>query len=1000
MADIRISALPQAGGQRQPVLDRAVAQRHDYGFQADSGDAELGGLVRGLSALNPELQVATDMAIQEGAREARRAGIAEANRVDMSNIAAEELAGRPLPSSVPPAFDTAYREGLKSVLGDRSGAELKAEMLREYNEKKDTEGFSFGGFLSGFRSRAMAGFNDPLMVAKVGQHINSMEVSLRDNFERERLQKQAEAVDTAYAQVVQDKLDPTKGPEELFITYHNELLPEARRIGKSAKDAARVMFERINQMSDQLGGAPQLYDLFEFKDKDGLSMAARNPEMARMVAAARDKAEATLDRNMIAANEKNVFQSLVGLDNLRKTNPAAITPELVKGMIGKHNVFPTAEAAMSYYRQAQAGLSKDNGVSELQAAHDGRVAGSLPPDAQKDLMEAHFGPAVTAMFQAAVSTDPEASAKVPAMAEDIVRRLTWHGYTEPMPQLQRYVERLGSQLPSKEGPDGAFKAAAVLYKAMAAHPLVRSKYFKDDTAELLEAYTAATDMGGDPKAAYASAYEAITPAAKSAAAAMAKDPEFIKKMKDSVDAAIGSSWWPQMLGGKGRPTNADGVEMDARIAAGAYKRSHPSATVEDLSAYAKRYVETNYIHDETTKTLVKVPPVAATPAAQEAITAYSKALTEQFRLETGLPGDWKVHYRPEGPDGTMSVSLANSTGGSYLVGRQTIQQIVAAHHYETHIDHNQPADGSPSEAMRLAEVKRQLREAKVDPAYMQANRKLIDKARALKLLPQADIKAIDQLSLDATLKNLKELPSMSFGKADQSAIASAPKGRGKVDPKLTAQVAQRFALAPPGQLGSATQQLAASLITMGEAVVLQAYPDPAKDAGMNIGAGYNLKANAARAREDLKRSGVPESRIEDVINGRAQLTTDQVMRLTQIAIPRYEELARKEANKTAPGLWDRMTTQQRAVMVDVAYQVGSTEQFRKAWQALAAGDQATFEREAQTTYVNQDGVRVADKRRNSLRAAMLQGLPHWDATVSRYGSLPGSQVDVAALNSK
>jgi hypothetical protein len=1000
MADIRISALPQSGGQRQPVQDRVTAQRQDYGFQAADTGSELTGLIRGLSALNPALAAHNDAAIQSEADAARKAGIVEANRMDMSTVAAEELAGRPLPSSVPPAFDNAYREGLKSVLGDRAGANIKSQMLTEYNEKKDTEGFSFGGFLDNFRANAMGGFVDPLMAAKVGQHINQMEVGLRDNFERNRLERQEEAVTSAFTQVVADRLSPTMNAAELYDTYHSQVLPEALRINKSPKDAVRFLFDRVNQMSDQVGGSPAMYDAFEKMDAEGMTLASRNPEVAKQVATARASAQAQLDRHMLEAGEVNVFKSLVGLDTQAARDPASITPELLSGMIGKFNVFPHAEAAMGYYRKVQADRAKANGVAGLEEAFQGRFAGSLPPDAQKDLMEAKFGPAVQAMFKAAAGNDPATNAQIPAMAEDIVKRLTWHGFTEPMPQLQRYIERLGSQLPSKEGPSNAFKAAATIYKGLAGNHLVRGAYFKNDVSDLMDEYTAAVTEGGDPMAAYQQAYTAISPEAKKAAEAMSKDPAFVKKTKEAVDEAIGSSWWPQLLGGKGRPTNADGAEMDARLAATQYKRRHPNASVDQLADYAKRHIETNYIHDETSRTLVKVPPQMATPAAQEALTEYSKLLIDAYRLDSGMPGDWRVQYTPEDREGTMSVALVNSSGGTHLIGSQKIEQIIAAQNYEKTIDHTPGPNGEPSEAMRFDEVKRQLRSGTVDPVYLQENRRVIDKARMLKLLPARDLKAIDKLSLDATLKQLKEVPKMSFGEPDFSTLAAAPTGRVRVDNKMTASIAQSFALAPPGQMGTASAQLAASLITMGEAVVLQASPDPAKGAGMNIGSGYNLKANEKTVRADLKRARVPESQIDGVLNGTRQLTKDHVMRLTQIAIPRYEEQARKTADATAPGLWNRMTTQQKAVMIDVAYQVGNVDQFKKAWAALASGDTAGFAREAQTTYVNQSGEHVVDKRRNSLRASMLQGLPNWNATVTKYGSYPSNAVDVATLNNK
>ncbi len=76
--------------------------------------------------------------------------------------------------------------------------------------------------------------------------------------------------------------------------------------------------------------------------------------------------------------------------------------------------------------------------------------------------------------------------------------------------------------------------------------------------------------------------------------------------------------------------------------------------------------------------------------------------------------------------------------------------------------------------------------------------------------------------------------------------------------------------------GKTHLDLAASLVTVREGVMLSAYGDPAKGAGLNVGAGYNLKANSATVAADLKAVGIPAERVADVQAGKASLTPDQV----------------------------------------------------------------------------------------------------------------------------
>ena len=244
---------------------------------------------------------------------------------------------------------------------------------------------------------------------------------------------------------------------------------------------------------------------------------------------------------------------------------------------------------------------------------------------------------------------------------------------------------------------------------------------------------------------------------------------------------------------------------------------------------------------------------------------------------------------------------------------------------------------------------------------------------------------------------------MSFGTPDNSSLSNIKqRGNALVDTKSTASLARQFAATSPADRVDSDKygrSLAASLITMGEGVITHAYDDPAQGAGRNIGTGYNLKANAENASSDLRRAGVPAGSVQGVLDGTLQMTSDQVSRLTQLSIQKYETIAKDTAEKSAPGLWAKMTAPQKAVMMDVAYQVGSVDKFRNAWKALASGDTAAFEANVATTYVNKSGERVTDKRRTSLRASMLAGSSTWDATVNKYGSYPSTALDVASLNS-
>jgi GH24 family phage-related lysozyme (muramidase) len=1006
VSDIQISPMKQVP-QRAAVLDQAATQSHNYGFgipaAAPAPDTELAGLVNGLAVLNPALQSYGEQAARTAAEEAHKAGVADANRRDMSGIAEKELLATPLPSSVPPAFDTAYRSGLKSVLGVRAASDTKAAIAQEYDDAKDKPDFDAARFLQDARAKHMAGFADPEMAAKVGAGVNELEVAIRSDVEKKRMEKTAELVDTSFAQLVRDKLDPRGTADSLHAAYVNEILPEARLLGKSQKDSAKALLNRVHEMSNQLGGAPQLYGVFEMKDRAGFAIAAANPELSSQIEAGRTSAKHLLEQGILKDSQGKRLQDFAALDQMRDSNPGAITPALVASRIGQFDLFPTAEAAHSYLQHAQGLAQRQLGLSALQAHWDGNDMSRLPTKEQQDLIEANMGGQMNMLFKAAQAGDPK---QVAQLASNIIREASARNVSVPIPAMERFITTLSATGQNKAGPDAGFLARAELYRALSSAPHIRSMYFKDDAEDMMETYTKLTQAGGgadEARAAYAAAYESVSKEAKDRAAQYAKTPEFAKTAKASVDKVLGSSMIPQWLFGSGRPSNPDTVDADVSAAMMSYLRSHPTASHDMVTAYAKGYVASNWVHDESSGVAIKVPPVFANTTTQENLTEFSKRLLKAGRLDE-REGNWHVEYRPKGTEGDVDVMLTNGAGSMTPVASTNLAKINQQFFNEKHIDHTASAPGTPpSEGQRLQQLQQQLAAGTVSPAFVEENKQLIAKARILKALPKESFEKLDRLQSDAMLQQLQAVPKLSFGAPDFSTLADIKqRGRARVDAKMTAALARSYVTsavtgAPDGD--SMARGLAASLITMGEGVVTRAYEDPAQGAGRNIGTGYNLNANAANAPTDLKRAGVPEAAVAGVLNGTLQMTGDQVARLTQVSIGKYETIARDTAEKSSAGLWKKMTPQQKAVMIDVAYQVGSVDKFRSAWGALASGNQAEFAKHVETTYVDsRSGERVVDSRRKSLRAAMLGGAAVWDATVNKYGSLPSTALDVAALN--
>ncbi|QSI31478.1 hypothetical protein GNX71_18595 [Variovorax sp. RKNM96] len=993
MAD-SLPRLPRLPQRRDPLTDKVVAQQQDWGVQAPAPNSEMTGLVRGLSELNPALKNYENEALQaqHAALEKQKAGISalaqqQSDAIDMQGKRSIEFAGNPTPAQVPLALSPFYRDAFHKALGEREGIMSKDSTMSAYNEAKDKPGFNVDAFLGESRANALKGLEGvPVLAAQVGNQVNTAEVQIRQDAQRAALLKHTETRNATVAQSFADALRPDLPASAMFDAYTTKLLPQAEALGMSKKEGAQFLLNQLTNVSAKMGGNPAVFDIFDRKDAEGLSLASRNPELANNIIAARNHAQSQSDGKLKEDSQQRNFVTMTQLEQQMKADPASITLDVVRANMGKTSPFATHDEAFGFWMKAQKMLEDKQGTSALQANYDSKTMYLLDPKDQKKVMDANLGPYAKQMADAATKGDV---ATVTGLAENIMRAQSAVGAKEPLTAVEQFISTTVTSMPGK-APSPAFKAAAAIYRAYSSDPAFREVYFKGDVAEVMKAFVAGAGSG-DEQAAYEGAYRAVSPEGKAAAAKIAESPEFKAKAEKLYKDVQGSSWWPQWLGGNGRPGNATGVSITAAGAVKDYYAKNPNASDKDLQSYAADWVAKNYVNDTSTSVAVRIPPEFAGQLTQEALSAFSKKAGDEFRarMSEADRADWKVNFLPTGDAGRFEVVMQNGSAIKHI-GAKSLQDMRTEFRSEK--------STSPEERVSLKSITDQLKSGNVDPAMLEANAPLLAKAKRLGIITSPEMAKLDKLRGDTMLERIRTIPLMNLGPADNSGLQFIPQRGAKVDNKLTAQTASGFMTQAVMSPGGMAQSLAGSLITMSEGTVLQAYPDPAKDAGNNIGMGYNLKANVNNATADLVRAGVPAERVEDVKNGKAQLTQDQARRLLLVAMPRYEDTARRSAEATQPGLWDRMQPHQKAVMTDIAYSVGSTDQFKKAWAAMASGDAAAFKDAVMTTYVNKDGVRVNDTRRFNLRAAMLSGTPNWNATVAKYGGFPSNELDSMALN--
>lgn len=953
---------PQIRTSFQPARTEVHARTHDYLGALPQANSEAEGLIRGLAGLNPVLQQYANRMLDEQRESETKRVQAMAER-EKNPLGALKSEGQPEAAMPPAAFDPAYREAYESVLAKRGAIEARDELVRGYEQQKDTEGFDLETFLLEHRARSLSGIKGDRAVSIIGESLAHGEATVRNAALSESVQRhQEDRLTTAHSLTGEFTRDMS--PDAIARKHFDWYVPQMRAIQVDLKQAAGMLLARVKTLSDEGGGRPDLFSAFSEKDSEGFTVLDRNPHLADQVATARDQAQRQRDHALKEAKQPALAKLLIGYDDDIRDLPERVTVDRLVSDVASGNI--GAEKAAGLYHQAQEELGKKKAAANLELDAERGMLGYYDPKDQNKVLDKMLGVTAKAMWQAAVSGDQR---QTEALAQAIMQRHSQTGATVPVDTLQRLMETTVTNLPSPEGPNEKFMASAAVYRALAADPKYRGLYFKDDTDQVMSAFVKHLDGGADAKTAYAAAYRSIDPAFKEQARKRAEAPEMQDKIRGLASKyATGSTMWG-WLGGNGRPENQQALGAWAATEVRRALETNPDLTDKELKDHIERKSAENFVLDTTTQLAIKVPPALSGELTQKAMSAYSKSFGETLKAKGQFPDGTVIRYVPLNAEGLYDVQTWTGTRQKSL-GQANLKDIVNWHRAATTL--------TTDEGSQLANLRNALRAGKeipqVDPA-------LVAKGRSVGFFKDGELAAAEKLNREQVLARLRAVPDFGYGAPTNNSAPLPAKSNARIDAKVTSSLALQLAASPVTGKGFEHIGLAGSLIAMREGVALSAYQDPNPDAGMNIGAGYNLKANAGNVDADLKRAGVPADRFADVKTGKASLTPDQAKRLIEVATPRYESMARKSAEDTAPGLWGRMTPQQRAVMVDIAYQVGDPTVFKKAWAALAAGKTQEFSDETRVFYRNREGVLVEDTRARELRASMLAGVADWQSRV-------------------
>ncbi|MBN3792984.1 hypothetical protein [Burkholderia sp. Ac-20353] len=962
-------------------------------YAAPQQDPALHGLLSGLQTFNPALQEYVNLENQRDATQAFKQGTAQGQLSD-SGLVDAQAGGIKVPppaadSRVDPAFNDTFAQGYRNAVGAKIGNQVQTDILSAYQQGKNADDFDPEKFLHEQVAQHTAGLTDPAIVDQVSKSVAATADHVRQDFAQTKFQRLKETAFGNFSAVADGVLDPSKSLQQMWDGVQQTLEPMRGQMGMMTRpEMADMLLDKINNLSSQANGRPELFDLFtQFKDPHtGLTLQQMNPKIQSEATRLQHRATEEQNQRIEQAQQTDFFKRTVADEEAASQGKQPDLNDFVN-RIGPLNQFKSASAALGEYRRLQ-GMA-DSALQSRQAMYavSTGTAWALDKKDAQSALDTVQEPAVQALIGAASGMESGDFSRHPIVQQAlsaIVHSTSQSGRSDlANSKLKGLIDgTVNAEAPRGGEPSTQFSIASALYGGLPDQ--IRALYFDEKASTVFDTYQRDRMSGIDPANAMQNAYRAISPEALKAAKEITSDPQWKQRVASTVANLTTSrlQHWP-VVGwianavGRGAAVNEQAVNTWAQLELQHYYQRNPNATQDQADQYITRKVQANFVYDQTNRINVQVPAGQASDAAKDAINSYLENAREKY----GIPDEQGFVSRTVGgllgipPDQHQSVGLIYSKDGNYQL---TWFSNGAPLHKLEDVSFSQIMTQAASqkiltqsERAEMSALKQRLNSGAATTQDLVDHAEVLAKATSLRWVndtTRAQIERVRDGAFSGALSNVFNFPTAPTSFAGLS--GSRLTGQGS---KIQVKQAEDFLLSINRLNPFDSTSLAASLTAMGEGLVLKATPDPNPKAGNNIGYGYNLNANAGTIAEDFRRAGIPATSIDGIKAGTVQITPEQAARLLEVTLPRYAERAKQAVEAVNPGLWPMINQAQKAALTDVAYQVGDVGQFHKAIGALARKDLAGFNDALKVTYLDKGGNRREDVRRNNLRSLMING---------------------------
>jgi GH24 family phage-related lysozyme (muramidase) len=939
------------GNVAAPNVNLGVAASPTGGIGAPAPYDPLQGFAQALSNLNPALERYARVQDAGDTEDGKLAGQADAAKKLLSNPNDADKIMAP-PEEATPAFKKGFQTAYMDVIGRGMAATDAAAFQQESTSRMHEPNYNVNAHFAQFMEARYHGISDPQVIG----HINTQMQGVLGNLRQQHIQVVQGEMTTRTAESVAEQLNVgvySANTAEANAKQWQNIIAPVLATGAIPRKVLNEMFlSHLERISVEGGGRPDLFEALSIPDDAGKSPVSVDPVFAEKVAKVKKTAEMQADQTHLRNVHEDNQKILGGWESLLETNPfdPQLDTENLVNHIGRFGALSGDGALATMQKKVFTQREKFRGQAALYNAANNKTLGLYKESDQHatldGLLSGHL-----AKF-AEIATDPSKSAESRALMRTMVDVYANSGASVVYTPMKQW---LSAQVMANPGSakDGqvppSFAAAADLYAVLEARaPHLAAQYAEGDVKEVLTRYAHARQNQANSGTAYQQSMASVTPEAKAKAAALRSNPEFQAGIAKAAESATKSFFDPRYWYGKipfvdKYATNIDLVGTDARLHIQKYAETYPHLSESDYKAEAERFASNNYYFDPNLNQMVRVPP--------NQVDAHTTSALKDWTAELVAKGWGGTAVRADPATGDMVVISTNPQ----QVFRKPMQEIRDRYSQKTELNDAERATVT------------QWRTKGATAVELEANRDLFIKAKRLNAIPEKDAEKLDKLLMGRTDAQFN--PEYAAG-VKKVGVNSSPQ---YTNLDRTSNVAQKPILANKGDVSrrfAAQGNYNGALTAMAEGVALTAYPDPAK--GTNIGIGYNMDANEGTLAEDFRKAGIPKEDIESIRKGEKSITIDQAMELYRAVQPRYEAIAKSGMDKLYPGQWDNLPSSHRAVLTDLAYQVGSVEKFPNGLKALLSGDITEAGEELKVKYKDRNtGLYKVDQGRHNLRVSML-----------------------------